>query len=134
MSDAPTSRVKQAAPWRGRRRVADAKGCFIAVRCTVKQNTAIKESAARAGLSIGAYLRALAVGNPSPRSVRRPPVERAELARLLGQLGKLGSNVNQLAHGFNRNGRLPGYAQLIAIRQEIGQMRAALFKALGRGD
>ena len=134
MSDAPISRAKHAAPWRGRRRVADAKGCFIAVRCTVQNHTAIKEGAAKAGLSIGAYLRALAVGSPGPRSVRRPPVERTELARLLGQLGKLGSNVNQLAHGFNRNGRLPGYAQLIAIRQEVAQMRAALLKALGRGD
>jgi len=83
MSDASGSRAKHAAPWRGRRRVADAKGCFIAVRCTVQSHTAIKENAAKAGLSIGAYLRALAVGSPGPRSVRRPPIERAELARLL---------------------------------------------------
>jgi hypothetical protein len=134
MRDAPNSRGRHAAPWRGRRRVADAKRCFIAIRCTVHQRTAIEEGAGRAGLSIGAYLRALAFGNPGPRSVRRPPVERAELARLLGLLGKIGSNINQLAHGFNRNGWLPGYAQLIAIRQDVGQMRAALFKALGRGD
>jgi hypothetical protein len=52
----------------------------------------------------------------------------------LGHLGKLGSNVNQLAHRFNRDGRFPGLAELTAIRQDIASMREALMKALGRGD
>jgi hypothetical protein len=51
---------------------------------------------------------------------------------LLGWLGKLGSNVNQLAHGFNRDRILPGFPELLAIRREVAEMRAALMKALGR--
>jgi hypothetical protein len=61
-------------------------------------------------------------------------VERRELARLLGWLGKLGSNVNQLAHAYNRDRRIPGFPEILAIRQEVAEMRAALLKALGHGD
>ena len=107
---------------------------FIAVRCTAEEHASITEAASRAGFSVGAYLRTLALGSPGPRAVRKPPVERQELARLTGLVGKLGSNVNQLAHGFNRSGKFPGFAELLAIRREIGEMRAALMKALGRGD
>jgi hypothetical protein len=130
----PGARSKHSAPWRGRMRVKDARTRFIAVRCSPKEHDAIGEAAAQAGLSVGAYLRKVVLGSPGARAVRRPPVERAELARLTGLLGKLGSNVNQLAHGFNRSGRLPGFPELVAIRREVAEMRAALLKALGRGD
>jgi hypothetical protein len=134
MSDAPVARAKKKpAPWRGRMRVKDARTKVIPpIRCTGAEQAAIKAAADQAGLSVGAFLRALALGDAGPRAVRRPPVERKELARLLGWLGKLGSNVNQLAHGFNRDGILPGFPELLAIRREVGEMRAALMQALGR--
>jgi hypothetical protein len=132
MGEAPNPRSKRIAPWRGRRRVSDAKTSFVALRCTAQERSAIDEAARQAGLSIGAYLRALALGNAGPRAVRRPPIERKELARLLGQLGKIGSNVNQLARAFNRGGRAPALAELAALRQEIVQIRDALMQALGR--
>jgi hypothetical protein len=132
MSEASNPRAKTMAPWRGRRRVSDAKTSFVSVRCTAKERSMIDGAAAQAGLSIGAYLRALALGSAGPRAVRRPPVERKELARLLGHLGKVGSNINQLAHAFNRSGRVPGLAELAAMRQQVGELRDALMKALGR--
>lgn len=132
MSDAPNARSRHAAPWRGRRRVNDAKNSFISVRCTAKEREAINEAATRAGLSIGAYLRTQALGNAGPRAVRRPPVERKELARLLGHLGKLGSNLNQLARAFNREARPPGLDELIAMRKHLVELRDALMAALGR--
>jgi hypothetical protein len=129
MTDA--QRVKKPAPWRGRRRVIDPKNKFISVRCTAEDHAEIDEQATKAGLSKGAYLRALALGEPGPRAVRRPPIERKELARLLGHLGKVGSNINQLAHAKNANGAFPGLPELTAIRRDIGEMRDALIKALG---
>lgn len=132
MSEAPNPRSKGIAPWRGRRRVSDAKTSFVAVRCTAKERSTIDEAARKAGLSIGAYLRTLALGSPGPRAVRRPPIERKELARLLGHLGKIGSNLNQLTRAYNGGGRAPALAELTALRQEIGQIRDALMKALGR--
>jgi hypothetical protein len=133
MTEAPLQRTKQLAPWRGRPRVADAKGCFIAIRCTVKQHTAIKEKAASAGVSIGAYLRGLAVGHPGRRSVHRPRPGDTQLARLLGHIGKLGSNVNQIAKIANTYRRPPSKSALSVMRKDIGCMRRAVLKALGRG-
>ena len=133
MGETGKPKTARAAPWRGRRRVADPKTVPISLRCTAKDHAAISEAAARAGLSIGAYLRSLALGNAGPRAVRRPPIERKELARLLGHLGKVGSNINQLARAYNQTGVRPGFPELVAIRQEIGEMRTALMQALGRG-
>ena len=132
-SGAAKPRSKTMAPWRGRKRVKDPRTKLIpAIRCTEEERVAIKAAADQAGLSVGAYLRATALGSPGPRAVRRPPVERKELARLLGHLGKVGSNINQLAHAYNSVRRIPGVAELEAVRQQIGEMRDALMKALGR--
>ena len=131
-NEVPNPRTKSMAPWRGRKRVSDAKNSFISVRCTAEERSKIDEAARQAGLSIGAYLRSLALGSAGPRAVRRPPIERKELARLLGHLGKVGSNLNQLAHAFNRERRIPGLDELNAIRRHVGELRDALMKALGR--
>lgn len=124
--------ARRLASWHGRRRIADARTRFVAVRCTTNEYASIDEAATNAGLSIGAFLRSTALGRAGPRSVRRPPIERRELARLLGHLGKVGSNVNQLAHACNRDGRAPALSELRGIQRELAEMRAALMKALGR--
>ena len=134
-SEATNPRAKTAkttAPWRGRKRVKDARTKLVPVRCTAEERAAIKAVADKAGLSVGAFLRAAALGDAGPRSVRRPPVERKELARLLGHLGKVGSNLNQLAYAFNSRGRVPALAELKDMRTYVGQMRDALMAALGR--
>ena len=128
MTDQP-----KAAPWRGRQRVTDAKDRFIAVRVTAAEHAAVTAAAAQAGLSVGAYLRALALGRPGPRAVRRPAVEKLELARALGLLGKYGSNLNQLAHMANAIGTMPTAAELARLGGEVRELRGAVMKALGRG-
>jgi hypothetical protein len=52
--------------------------------------------------------------------------------RLLGHLGKVGSNINQIAKAIHTTCTLPTLADLAAIRNDIGLMRAALLAALGR--
>ena len=125
---------RKAAPWRGRKKTADPRTKFVAVRCTPEKHAALEAAAAKAGLSVGAYLRALADGAPGPRAVRRPAVERVALAQVLGALGRVGSNVNQLTRVANTTGALPEVATLKAVSAEICVMRDALMKALGRGD
>lgn len=132
MTQAPIRASTRTPPKRGDKPVKAARTSFIAVRCTADEHALITEAASRAGFSVGAFLRILAFGSAGPRSVRKPPVERRELARLTGLVGKLGSNMNQLAHGYNRAGGLPGFAEILAMRHEVGEMRAALMKALGR--
>jgi hypothetical protein len=124
----------QRAPWRGRRKVADPKDVTISFRCTAASYAVIDEAAIRTGLSIGAYLRTLALGSAGPRAVRRPPVERKELARLLGLLGNLTGNINQIAKAYNVSRRIPDPPEIAAIREHVIVMRAALLKALGFGD
>lgn len=69
----------------------------------------VQDAASRYGVTVGTFTRSAALTaargeglSALPvRSVRRPPVEREALARLLGQLGKVGGNLNQLAHAAN---------------------------------
>jgi HAMP domain-containing protein len=65
--------------------------------------------------------------------VRRPQVDRAELARVLAALGRLGSNVNQLARAAN-TGEIPARDELADAAVATREMRDALMRALGRGD
>ncbi len=132
-ADADTP-ARKPAPWRGRKRVAVARDRYVAVRCTEAEHTKMTEEARRAGLSVGALLRALACNGPGLRAARRPPIERQELARLLGHIGKLGSNVNQLAYAANAFDELPSARELQQIGAEVHEIRDAVMRALGRGD
>ena len=133
MSDALVAGAKKKrAPWRGRKRVQDSRDALIHVRCTCAERAAIKAVAREAGLSVGAFLRALALGDAGPRSVRRAPIERVELVRLKGELGKVGSNINQIAKAVNSTRNLPSWSELAEIKAVIHTMSAALMKALGR--
>jgi len=121
-----------AAPRRGtetrqRRRV-------VAVRCTDAELAAIAAGAARAGLTVGAFMRRQATGQVQPRAARRPPVEIAALARALAVLGqsRLASNLNQLAHAAN-SGEIPAAVELTAAAAAVLEMRDALMAALRRG-
>ena len=128
MTDKP-----KAAPWRGQRLVTDPKSRFVAVRVTPAEHAALTAAAAQAGLSVGAYLRAMALGRPGPRAVRRPPLEKEALARALGLLGRYGGNLNKLTHAANAVGAMPTAAELAAMKKELREMRDALLQALGRG-
>ena len=98
---AASKAIRRRAPWGGRKRAADTKEKFIAVRCTLDDHAFIGETAAQAGMSIGAFLRTLALGTAGARAVKKPRIEREQLAKLLGEIGKLGSNVNQIARWAN---------------------------------
>ncbi len=73
----------------------------------------------------GAALKGLPV-----RSVRRPPVEKEMLAKLLGQLGKVGSNVNQVARAAHTTGA--ERAEIDATMAEVRAAAEAITSALGR--
>jgi hypothetical protein len=130
MTAAPAKRLR--APWTGRRKVKDPKARISTIRWTADQYAAVTASADAAGLAVGAFLRTVALGSPGPRAVRRPPVQKRELARLLGLMGNLTGTVNQIAKAYNSTQVRPGFAEIIAIRRDVADMRAALMTALGR--
>jgi hypothetical protein len=101
------------------------------VRLTPEERAIIQAHSERAGLTAGSYARRVLLGAETPRQVRRPPVEREQLARLLGHLGKIGSLLNQIARALNSDQD----ADLAALRDgltALGIVRVAVLKALGR--
>jgi hypothetical protein len=103
----------------------------LRIRLNEAEHAAVVESAERAGLTLAGYARAVLLATAPLRQSRRPPANKAELAVILGQLGKIGSNVNQLARAANA--RLPILDDdLSAALAVLVEMRAALMTALGR--
>jgi hypothetical protein len=107
---------------------------LVPVRCADKERAALRSMAAEAGMSVGAFLRAVALAGPGPRAVRRPSVDRAELARVLGVMRELGAHVNQLAHEANTTGKTPPEATLEGFAARLDELRAPLMVALGGGN
>lgn len=76
---------------------------IIGFRATDAERAEIERAAQRAGLTVGSYVRMQALRKPETRAVKRPPVEAAQLAQLLGMLGAVGGNLQLLMkkHGGN---------------------------------
>ena len=91
---------------------------------------AVADQANRSGLSLSSLARAALLGANVPVT-RRPPVEKALLAQALGQLGKIGSNMNQIAHRSNL-GREPMEGLMEAELSQLRLVRDAIMGALGR--
>jgi hypothetical protein len=90
------------------------------MRCTPGEHAQLVSAAERAGLTVAAFMRHQCLGTPGPRAARRPPVERLALAKLLAQLGKVGSNLNQIARVLNSGGDTPA-----GIEETLQEVRAA---------
>lgn len=104
---------------------------ILPIRLAAEERAAVEAAAEMAGLTTSSYARQTLLGAPAPRQVRRPPVERRELARLLGELGKVGSNLNQLAKAAN-TGILVYGGEIDAALGSLAEVRDAILVALGR--
>lgn len=92
---------------------------------------AVDQRAEAAGLSRAAYIRTAVLGHPGIRAIPRPPVEKKLLGLAVGQLGRVGNNLNQIAHRANTG--LPVSGEAIApVLDEVRLVLAAIMKALGR--
>ncbi len=77
-----------------------------------------------------AFIRYIALEKPLPRS----KVEMQQLAKVLAELGKIGSNINQIAHRYNMaEGRPSGNIEgaLETALNELLEWRMALMQSLG---
>jgi|SRR6266852_5157244 len=103
------------------------------VRLTDEEFASVAQRADKAGLALAAFLRAAALdGNAGPRAQRRPPVEHKLLRQILGHLGKIGNNVNQIARSLN-SGDKAKLPELEKALRAYGEMRDAILEALGKG-
>src|SRR5687767_11877673 len=77
-------------------------------RVTPEEARQFEQAAEKAGVSVSSLLRHCALNTPLPRARPRSGADVQAVIRLMGRLselkaeaGKIGSNVNQVAHGIN---------------------------------
>jgi Bacterial mobilisation protein (MobC) len=107
----------------------------VAVRLTNTEADAVQLAANRHALSPGQYLRACALHDaapalPIPRARRPPPADAGLLAEIAAHLGRIGGNLNQIAHVANR-GLESAKNELDTIERDLRAMRDLLASALG---
>ena len=105
---------------------------IIGVRVTDDEMAEITAEAERSGLTVASDARSVLLSAPAPRARRRPSIEAEALGRLLGDLGKVGSNLNQIAHHMNAGRNEVSPAAMEAALSEVADIRAAILEAMGR--
>jgi hypothetical protein len=105
------------------------RGEIVAVRLTKDERDTLDALSSRSGMAAGAFMRAAAFGDAGPRAQRRPPVDHVALRHLLGECGRVGNNLNQIAHHLNAGGpvNIPELRAALAAYLDI---RAAILRAL----
>lgn len=104
------------------------------IRWTDDEFTSITDKADKSGLAVAAFMRAAGLGNPGPRAQRRPPVDHKALRQYLGQVGRLGNNINQIARALNsgEKANLPELKEVLrACIDVLSRINAALGKNHG---
>ena len=96
MTEVPKSKIRHGSEKRRRQ-------SSVRVRLDDAERDQLATKSDESGLSVPAYLRACALGTAGPRARRRPPVERAMLARASADLNRVGNNLNQIAKGINQS-------------------------------
>jgi hypothetical protein len=85
-----------------------------------------------AGLSVGAYVRACALGDAGPRARRRATVDRELLAINNAALNRVGNNLNQIAKALNQGDDIDPFELRTTITELLAVLTANR-RALGYG-
>ena len=108
------------------------RGCYLSCWASPELFAQVCEDAARAGLSRSDYMKEVLGGAPVPRKYRVPNATKLQVAKFTGQVGKIGSNLNQLAKQVNIAAKLgkweslPTAAALAALILETQAMLAEI--------
>lgn len=115
-----------------RPRKTDARSKQLKARFTEAELLSVTRVSESTGMSVSELLRYGVLRELPPPSRRNvhPVKDRGELARLLGAVGRIGNNINQLAHVANA-GSWPESKALHEAASDIQWMRQALMQSLG---
>ena len=100
------------------------------IRFLDEEHAAIREKAANANLSVGAYLRACALGDAGPRARRSPTIDRELASKAIAELNKAGSNLNQIAHAVNLQ-NWPGTSPVVEAAGAVKSAALQILRAFG---
>lgn len=109
------------------------KGKIIAVRVAEVEFAEIQTKAENAGLTVASFIRETVLKKAVTESRAVPSLEKVILSQLLGQLGKVGSNINQIARRLNEGGSV-GAERITAACDEFSTLRDELIKAIRGTD
>jgi hypothetical protein len=101
----------------------------IIFRVSVEERAEMQANAAAVGLSIGSYLRSLAVASPRTRIVRRPIPELTPFLQAYGKFGIHCSNAYQLLRKANR-GEIPCADELAETCKKLNEAADELLKVI----
>lgn len=103
----------------------------ITFRVTDDEWLEISLAAEKAGLTVGSYVRRQTLKTPRMRAVKTPRVNAALLAKLLGQVGRVGGNIHQIVKWMNYGEGIDQPALSSALK-DFKDVSAAIMKAMGR--
>jgi hypothetical protein len=104
----------------------------INFRLLPSERAEVEARADAAGQTLGSYIRSLLLAAPLMRSRRRASIQVLVLTRVLAELNKIGSNVNQIARHVNMLNP-PDAGEVRAARADIRRAVEAVLDALERG-
>jgi len=98
------------------------KGRVVPFRVSPDEYAELEQLADRAGLTLGSYIRSRCLEKPTTRARRKPAIEHVTVSQLIGELGRVKNNLNQLARKANSgNFMTQEILAALAVIQEIGQ-------------
>jgi len=83
-----------------------------------------------AGMTRAAWSRSKLLGTPGPRSQRRMPADAKALREIIGHIGRVGNNLNQIAYRLN-TGDAPDIPELRQALADYVPIRNAIYKIIG---
>jgi len=102
------------------------------IRWAADEFNTVAAKASEAGLTFGAFIRALGLGDAGPRARRSLPVNDQLLIKAIGLLGKYGNNMNQIAYQLNAREKDALEADFRGALKEWMEIRDILFEARGK--
>lgn len=105
------------------------KAHIIGVRVSPVEQAEIEAAAEAAGLTVASFIRVNILNNLETETRTAPRLDKTLLSQLLAQLGKVGSNINQIARRLNEGGQV-GADRVTAACDEFAFLRDEIIKAI----
>src|SRR5580698_7297763 len=99
------------------------------IRWAADEFNKVAAKADKAGLSLGAFVRAVSLGDAGPRARRSRPINDQILIKVIGLHGKYGNNLNQIAYKFNANAQDALASDFEGALKEWEEIRDLMFEA-----
>ena len=117
-----------------RRKALNPRVAHIHLRTTPARKARISADAKAARMTVTDYMLRSLPDSPALPSSAVAPTDPAVFVRMLAELGKWGSNLNQLAREKNTTGEQPEPDELERIAVALWDIRDVVLEALGRAD